>query len=176
MFSLDQLKGTNGKVRTQSLFYELSYMDPKEALFTLKDHDIEVNGKSYMSLQQIYLSICTNDPMEYEFAQVVFGSWEIWSTIANSPNVKPHVQRWRKEVEVKLKSEAIKAIALEMKQGGRSSFSAAKLLLEKGWLDKDNASQAKRKLKKKEEEDQDKAALSLLSEDAERLGLNTKIN
>lgn len=61
-----------------------------------------------------------------------------------------------------------------MHSGGRSSFSAAKLLLEKGWLDKDNASQAKKKLEAKEEQEQNKQALSLLSEDAERLGI--KVN
>ena len=60
---------------------------------------------------------------------------------------------------------------MEMKEGGRSSFSAAKLLLEKGWLDRDNASQAKKKLQQKEQHDQDKQALALLSEDADRLGI-----
>ena len=58
-----------------------------------------------------------------------------------------------------------------MKSNGRSSFSAAKLLLDKGWLDKDTASVAKGKLKAKEVEDENKAALNLLNEDAERLGL-----
>jgi hypothetical protein len=61
-----------------------------------------------------------------------------------------------------------------MKTKGRSSFSAAKLLLDKGWLDKENASQAKQKLKAKEDEDQNKQALSHLTEDAERLGI--KVN
>ena len=58
-----------------------------------------------------------------------------------------------------------------MKSNGRSSFSAAKLLLEKGWLDKDTASKAKQKLAAKEQQEQDKEALALLSEDAERLGI-----
>ena len=58
-----------------------------------------------------------------------------------------------------------------MKEGGRSSFSAAKLLLDKGWLDKESATIAKTKLKAKETDDQNKEALALLSEDAERLGI-----
>lgn len=174
MFTQDQLKGPNGKVRTQSLFYELCYHDPSDALFTVKEHDIEAHGKHYVSLHKLYVSMVPNDPTEYEFAMTVFGSWDVWSTICKSPLIKPHVNKWRKEVEVKVKSQAIQAIALEMKEGGRSSFSAAKLLLEKGWLDKDNASQAKKKLQAKEEEDQNKQALSLLSEDAARLGI--KVN
>lgn len=174
MFSYDQLKGTNGKARTKSLFYELSYDDPSLSIFTLKERDIQAHGMSFLSLQKLYVSLVPHDPTEYEFAQAIFGSWEIWQNISKAPVIKVHVARWRREVEVKVKSEAIKAIAEEMKSNGRSSFSAAKLLLDKGWLDKDTASQAKIKLQVKEEQEQDKHALSLLSEDAERLGI--KIN
>lgn len=174
MFTVDQLKGPNGKIRTQSLFYELSYNDPSDVIFTLKEQDVEAHGKHYVSLHQLYVSMVPADPTEYSFAMTVFGSWDIWSAICKSPLVKPYVNKWRKEVEVKVKSQAIQAIAEEMRSGGRSSFSAAKLLLEKGWLDKDTASQAKRKLEAKEEEEQNKQALSLLSEDAARLGI--KVN
>ena len=90
------------------------------------------------------------------------------------PQIKPFVNHWRNEVVVKVKSQAIQAIAEEMRSNGRSSFSAAKLLLDKGWLDNDTASQAKRKLQAKEQQEQDKQALSLLENDAQRLGL--KVN
>lgn len=172
MFSVDQLKGPNGKCRTKSLFYELSYYDTTDVIFTTKEKDIRVDDKLYVSLHQLYVSMVPNDPTEYDFAQRVFGSWDIWQTISKAPQIKPYVNKWRKEVEVKVKSQAIQAIAEEMKTGGRSSFSAAKLLLEKGWLDKDNASQAKKKLQAKEDEEQNKEALNLLSEDAKRLGIN----
>ena len=171
MFTFDQLKTANGITRTKSLFYELSYHDPEYAIFTTKEHDIEFQGRKMVSLQQLYVAMVPNDPTEYEFAQTVFGSWEVWEKIQKAPQIAPFVKRWRNEVEVKVKSQAIQAIAEEMKTGGRSSFSAAKLLLEKGWLDKDNASQAKKKLAAKEQEDQNKEALALLSEDAERLGI-----
>tara|TARA_R100001480_G_scaffold5786_4_gene12787 strand:+ start:850 stop:1374 length:525 start_codon:yes stop_codon:yes gene_type:complete len=174
MFSLSQIKSANGKPRTKSLFYELSYDDPSESLFTLKERDIEVRGKPMLSLQQLYVSMVPNDPTEYEFAMTVFGSWDCWQAMNKSPYLKPHIAKWRAEAEVKVKSEAIKAIATEMKEGGRSSFSAAKLLLEKGWLDKEATSQAKRKLKEKEDEDLNRQALSILSDDAQRLGI--KIN
>ena len=174
MFTQDQLKGPNGKVRTQSLFYELCYHDPSDALFTVKEHDIEAHGKHYVSLHKLYVSMVPNDPTEYEFAMTVFGSWDCWQAMNRSPYLKPHIAKWRAEAEVKVKSEAIKAIAQEMKEGGRSSFSAAKLLLEKGWLDKEAASKAKQKLKEKEEKELDKQALMLLSEDANRLGI--KVN
>ena len=138
MFQYENFKGSNGKTKTKSLFYELCYSDTEDAVFTLKDRDLEAHGKMYLSLQKLYLQMAPADPTEYEF---------------------------------KVKSEAIKAIAEEMKTKGRSSFSAAKLLLDKGWLDKEAATVAKTKLKAKEDEDMNKEALSLLSDDAERLGL-----
>lgn len=175
MFTFEQLKTANGITRTKSLFYELSYNDPEYAIFTTKEQDhILPDGRKMVSLQQLYVAMVPNDPTEYEFAQTVFGSWEVWDKIRRAPQIAVYVKRWRNEVEIKVKSQAIQAIAEEMKTGGRSSFSAAKLLLDKGWLDKDNASQAKKKLEAKEQQEQDKHALSLLSEDAERLGI--KIN
>ena len=171
MFTFEQLKTSNGITRTKSLFYELSYHDPECAIFTTKEKDIEVNGRTMVSLQQLYVAMVPNDPTEYEFAQAVFGSWDVWEKIKKAPQLSVFIKKWQNEVEVKVKSQAIQAIAMEMKEGGRSSFSAAKLLLEKGWLDKDNASQAKKKLQQKEQHDQDKQALALLSEDADRLGI-----
>jgi hypothetical protein len=171
MFSIDQLKASNGKTMSKRLFYELCYTDPSQALFTLKERDLVVRGKTMLSLQQLYLSLVPNDPTEYEFAMTLFGSWEVWQDFNKSPVLKPYIARWRKEAEIKVKSEAIKSIAEEMRSGGRSSFGAAKLLLERGWLDKEAASQAKRKLQEKEDEELDKEARTLLSEDAERLGI-----
>ncbi len=174
MFSPDTFKAETGKPRTQALFIELSYDKPTHAVFTLKEDDHEHNGTLYLSLHKLFVSMVPNDPSEYEFAMTVFGSWDIWENLCKSPRVKAHIAKWRAEAHVKIKSQAIQAIAMEMKEGGRSSFSAAKLLLEKGWLDKDTASQAKKKLQAKEREDEDKQALAMLSDDAARLGI--KVN
>jgi len=174
MFSVEQLRNPSGKLRTKALFYELSYDDTSFAILTLKPQDIEAHGKYYVSLHKLYIAMVPNDPTEYEFAQTVFGSWETWQQMQKSPLLRGYFEKWRKEATVKIKSHAIQAIAMEMKEGGRSSFSAAKLLLEKGWLDKDNASQAKKKLQAKEEAEMDREALHLLSDDAQRLGI--KVN
>lgn len=176
MFPEGTFRGVTNKIRTKSLFYELCYDDPQHAVFTLKETDLEANnGKTYVSMHRLFVSMVPNDPTEYEFALLVFGSWDIWDRVRKAPNIKVFYKKWRAEADIKIKSEAIRSIAEEMKSGGRSSFSAAKLLLEKGWLEKDTASQAKKKLAAKEQEDEDKQALSLLSEDADRLGLS-KLN
>lgn len=174
LFTETQLRTSQGKLRTRSLFWELSYFEPEHVIFTLRENDLEKNGKVYTSLRKLYLSYCVSDPTEYTFAWAVFGSWDTWQQLSRSNYVKKDIESWRKEVEVKIKSEAIRSIANEMRDGGRSSFGAAKLLLERGWLDDKSASKAKEKLKAKEEEEMDKQALSLLSEDAERLGIKVQ--
>ena len=174
LFTETQLRTSQGKLRTKSLFWELSYFEPEHVIFTLKEADIVREGKTYTSLRKLYLSYCATDPTEYTFAWAVFGSWETWLQLSRSNYIKKDVEAWRKEVEVKIKSEAIRSIADEMRTGGRSSFGAAKLLLERGWLDDKSASKAKQKLAEKEEEEMDKQALSLLSEDAERLGIKVQ--
>lgn len=174
MFTERQLRTPQGKLRTKSLFWELSFFDPQHVIFTLKENDLQKDGKTYVSLRKLYLSYCVTDPTEYTFAWSVFGSWDTWQQLSRSNYVKKDIESWRKEVEVKIKSEAIRSIANEMRDGGRSSFGAAKLLLERGWLDDKSASKAKEKLKAKEEEEMDKQALSLLSEDAERLGIKVQ--
>ena len=175
LFGFDKTKTSNGIVRTKSLFYELSYSDTEFVIFTLKDEDVEVNGSTYTSLPKLYRSLVPQDPTEYTFAMAVFGSWHVWETIKNAPQIKPYVARWHREAEIKIKSDAIKMIALEAQSGGRSSFTAAKLLLERGWVEKEAASKSKQKLQAKEEEEMDKVALQMLGEDAERLGLK-KLN
>lgn len=168
------MRTPQGKLRTKSLFWEISYWEPDNVIFTLREDDLHKNGKVYVSLRKLYLAYCVSDPTEYTFAWEVFGSWDTWNQLSKSNYIKKDIESWRREVEVKIKSEAIRSIAEEMRSGGRSSFGAAKLLLERGWLEKDAASQAKQKLKAKEEEEMNKEALSLLEEDAERLGL--KVN
>ena len=174
LFNETQLRTSQGKLRTRALFWELSYFEPEHVIFTLRENDLEKNGKTYTSLRKLYLSYCVSDPTEYTFAWAVFGSWDTWQQLSRSNYVKKDIESWRKEVEVKIKSEAIRSIANEMRDGGRSSFGAAKLLLERGWLDDKSASKAKEKLKAKEDEEMDKQALSLLSEDAERLGIKVQ--
>lgn len=171
LFGTDFTKTIKGVVRTKSLFYELSYDKPDFVIFTLKDKDLEHKGRTYVSISNLYRSLVPQDPTEYTFAITVFGSWYVWEVIREAPQLKVYVTRWRREADIKIKSEAIMAIAEEMKTQGRSSFTAAKLLLERGWIEKEPASKAKQKLIDKEEQDMDRHALSLLDEEAERLGL-----
>lgn len=173
MFQPEQLKATNGKNRIAQLFYELTYEDTTYAVFTTKDEDYQTpDGRHLYSLKKLFLAISVNDPTEYTFAQTVFGNWNHWMSISKSPITGKMVSEWRDELVVKIKSNAIRHIASEMINiESKNSFQAAKLLLDKGWLEKEVASQAKKKLEEKKNEEENQHALKLIGDDAARLGL-----
>lgn len=117
---------TMGKYRTQSLFLELGYGD--EAVYTLKDYDHELNGKTYYSLKRLYLEC--EDPTEYEFANTHLLGWKHWQRMCENKVIRKHIDEWREELEVKLRSEAILE-AIKQARGG--TFQAAKWVADRGW-------------------------------------------
>jgi hypothetical protein len=156
MYSLSQLKTDNGIIRTKSLFYELSYDDPDFALFTLKEEDIVMpNGKSATALGKLYIAFATMDPTEYQFANAVFGSWEVWEKMQTTVPLKKHIDKWRREAEVKRKSMAFESVV---------NFTAAKFLINEEWKSKEDGRTAR-----KEKNAKDK---STSQEAFERAGVN----
>ena len=73
------------------------------------------------------------DPTEYAVAMEVFGSWKQWEKIINNNTLLVHIEEWRVELEIKLKSEAILALAKTAKNEGSKGTAAAKYLAERGW-------------------------------------------
>lgn len=79
----------------------------------------------------------TLDPTEYKFAIKHVGSWELWQTMLKIPRVKTQVDKWRRELDVKIRSEALARI-LEASQGEtRDALGANKYLLEANFLGKE---------------------------------------
>ena len=118
-----------GRFRTQSLFLELGYSD--ESLYTLKDIDHEWNGKNYPSLKRLYLECA--DPTEYTFATTHLLGWRHWQRICENKVLARHVEEWRDELEVKLRSKAILDAVHAAKTG---NFQAAKWVADRGWANK----------------------------------------
>lgn len=117
---------------TRGLFYEMSYEDPSTAIYTLKDKDY----KSYISLYSRYLNL--EDPYEVTFANTYFEGWEHWQMVANTAWFKPIIERWRKELALRIRAKALNQIReIAKDETSRSSFAANKLLLEGGWMDKE---------------------------------------
>lgn len=128
---------TTGNFYTQSLFFEICGSDKSKAIYTLKEHDHEVNGVTYKSLKRIYLSYA--NPHEYEFATENFYSWRHWERVCKNGLIAPYVQEWRDELEIKLRSMGVKEHIRQIQEGGKGALAAARYLANKEWLDKRGA-------------------------------------
>jgi hypothetical protein len=106
-----------------------------------------------------------SDPTEYSVAMRCIGDWDHWTTIRNHPRVKPIIDGWHKELEIKLRSDAFKAMVVHSRDKGGAP--AARWLAE-GSYAKDVLG---RKSNKKEEEEVRDHIADSLHEDMERLGL-----
>ena len=97
-----EFKDVTGRWRTRSLFYETNDLESKyPSIFTLKDQ----THKGRPSLYQAYME--ANDPTEYRLAIEIFGSVACWQNLCHCEWFKPYVTRWRKELQNKIRSEAI---------------------------------------------------------------------
>lgn len=121
------LKSTNGIPLTQSLFLEIGYTD--YAVYTLKDEDYEYNGKVYPSLKKIFIEM--EDVGEYLFACEHLLGWDHWQRLCANKQVAAYIDKWRYELELKLRSKAI--MQIKAKSTAEQGINAAKWLAEKGW-------------------------------------------
>lgn len=118
---------------TKSLFLEESYKDKTYVIYTLKDTDH--NG--YISLYRRYMDMA--DPYEINFANQYFDGWEHWQMVANATWFKPYISRWRKELNLQMKAEALARIReIAKDEGNKAAFAANKMLLEGAWESKED--------------------------------------
>jgi hypothetical protein len=156
----EKMKDTRERARTQSLFLELGYTD--FAMYTLKDEDYFYKGELYPSLKRLYLSM--EDVVEYDFANKYLLGWSHWQRMCENKQIKAHINEWRTELELKLRSRGVK----EMMNKADTSPMAAKWLADKGWVTKKDAKEelnASGKVKIQEQIDNDFGA------DIARIGL-----
>lgn len=126
--TIDQLLDTKGRPLTQSLFLEIGY-NTDTAIYSLKERDAHYQGKVYPSLKRLYLTM--EDPTEYDFATTYFSSWQHWQRICKNKLFAKHVEEWREELELRLRSAAIRGILDQ--SANEKGFQAAKWIADKGW-------------------------------------------
>lgn len=124
-----KFKDPSGKLLTQSLFLENGY-NTEYAMYTLSDVDKEYQGKTYPSLRRLYLEMM--DPTEYEFANKYLWGWNHWQRIAANSLMTEAIEDWREELEVKLRSMAVKSIVIS----ALGSYNAAKWVADGSWKQK----------------------------------------
>ena len=123
-------KNSSGRFFTKSLFFEMTLAHRPHAVYTLKDNDHTDNkGVKYVSLKRLFLA-CT-DPTEYTFATTHLGGWQHWKDMQTTTDLIPHIEEWREERDVKLRSIGIQKLISQAEEG--DSFQAAKYLADKGW-------------------------------------------
>ncbi len=121
-----------GRLLSSKLFYERTLPDKRDkVLYTLKDQDHE----GYKSLYLLYMD--ANDLTEYTFANEYFESYEHWLGITKQGWFKPYLERFRRDLETKVRSTALRAIIRESQSGSKNAFTANKFLIERGWVDKE---------------------------------------
>ena len=107
----------------------------------------------------------TADPTEYETAMRLIGNWEHYTIIRNHPKIKVHMDKWAKEVEVKLRSEAVRAMFKH--STAPNGAAAAKWVAEGSFM---NRMMSKKADKQMEEQVREELA-DKVTADMERLGL-----
>lgn len=122
---MNPYRNSNNVLKLRSLFLETG--GGENAVYSLKDQD---QGE-YRSLKRLYLE--TDDPTEYRFYTVYLDGLKHWEALCAAKWFKPYVAQWRKELLVRLQSQALVAIRQEAANEGKNSFAANKYLLEKGW-------------------------------------------
>ena len=159
------LKDNTGRYLTRALFVELTTDKEMEEKYpprcTLKEaHDL-------------YMEIA--DPTEYEFAKALLDSdyttfWDQWRRIANMPDFLVFLTKWREELDVKIRSTAIRSLMDISASDDKGSAVASKWLAEKGYAKRKGAGRPSSE--EIERERHIAAALtSTVEEDANRISL-----
>lgn len=150
MIEKDRLVDTMGRPLTQSLFLEIGYSE--YAVYTLKEFDYKYKDKLYPSLKKLYLK--EEDPTEYVFAEKHLLGWQHWKRLCENKLIRKHVDEWREELELKIRSQAIRDMQ-NLCASENGNFSAAKFLADRGW-DKRGAGRPSKAEKERQERIQDR--------------------
>jgi hypothetical protein len=116
-----------GTFLLKGLFHEENTTDKTQVLYTLKDED----HLGYPSLHRLYME--TADPTEYRFALEHLGGLQHWEALQNCSWFKPYIQRWRRELSLKIQSEALAEIIKTGSKPGKDQLSANKFILLGSW-------------------------------------------
>ncbi len=106
----------------------------------------------FPSLYRLYLEM--GDVLEYNFSKTYLGGWEHWQKLQQCTWFKPYLKRWREELELKIRSEALTRLATDATSSSRSSASSNRYLLDRGWaIDKNEKGRpSKEQIKEKAKE------------------------
>lgn len=112
--------------------YSISRIDKTRSVKTYDEAGNEkVEYRVYPSLYKLYMQ--ENDPLEHEFATKYFESWFHWCEVANSTWMKPLLAQWRSELELRIRSDAVRMIQAEAISDSKYAYAANIYLAKKSW-------------------------------------------
>lgn len=159
-------RNEQGRLLISNLFIDRKY-EEDAALYTLNLTDKVYKGKTYPSLYKLYIQM--EDITEYNFANTYFESYQHWELLCNEEWFKPIISRWRKELELKIKAEALKEIiAQSTSDDPRKRLEASKYIYEKVFVSS-NGKGRPTKAQVKEEAVRKAMEEKLITEDWNRL-------
>lgn len=156
------MKTPQGNYMTNGLFLEIHY--PDTALFTLKEEDYEYKGKLYPSLKRLYLEC--EDVIEYDFATKYLCGWRHWQRMIANKMIRPYIEDWRNELQLKLRSRSFKEILKRTKT--EQGMVANKWIADKSWTKRKAGRPSK--AERKQEEAYRSKILDEYGEDLLRIG------
>lgn len=131
MIDKSLLKDSKGRYITQGLFFEFA-QNPENAIYTLDGEDKSCKNnravRDLISLKRRYLE--AEDPMEYNFACEWLYDWEHWQRILANKVLRRHIDKWREELEIKIRSNGFQQMLDKAEEG---DIQAVKYISNKGW-------------------------------------------
>lgn len=132
-----RFKSPVGSFYLRGLFFEETGADKSTVLYTLKRED----HLGYLSLYRLYME--SQDPTEYHFAVSHLYGWDHWEILQECTWFKAHIAQWRRELEAKIRAEALVNIRVLADTEKPTSFQANKYLLDGSWKGTDVSKRGK---------------------------------
>lgn len=124
---------SRGNFVTKSLFVE-TCNEPGYTIYTLKNRDHE----GYQSLYRLYMDEA--DITEWRFANKYLGGWDHWELLCSLGWFKPYISKWRKELELKIRSKSLAEVQdIAAQDGHKQRLEANKYLLSGNWMTKEES-------------------------------------
>jgi hypothetical protein len=125
--------------------------------------------KGFVDVHEMFVQ--SNDPTGYTFSIAAFDSWAHFQHLSsNCQWFQKHLAMWQSELEVKMRSDAIRSLAVIADSDHRNaSVTAMKYVAEKGWESKRGRPSKAEIAKERKQHQQIKDDLK---EDASRLNLH----
>lgn len=125
-------RNVTGKRYTSALFFDMAKFDPKDKWTILPVFTLFEDKPGYINARKTFVEL--NDPTGYQWAIEYLGDYSHWELLMKTKWFSDAVQKWREELKIKQRAEAIqKIVAISQDPSDKQALTAAKYIAEQGW-------------------------------------------